>query len=113
MRFDLKIVFGLFLLYCNLVFSQNENSQRDDISLKDSIYKANKTKVLNYSMKDFQNLFFEFSKKQFDPTILLTKKEFYTYTIKIATFSDRLANLYPEEREVAQANKKKMVVRKL
>lgn len=58
-------------------------------------------------MKDFEKLFFEFSNKKFDANILLTKEEFYAYTIKIAAFSDRLAALYPNEKEVAEASKKK------
>jgi hypothetical protein len=37
----------------------------------------------------------------------LSKEEFYNYTIKIAAFSDRLAKLYPKEKEVAEASKKK------
>ena len=58
-------------------------------------------------MGDFEKLFFEFNDKKFDPNILLTKEEFYTYTVKIAAFSDRLAALYPKEKEVAAESKKK------
>lgn len=91
----------------NSVFSQEIKANSADDVLKDTIYKANKTKVLNYSMKDFEKLFFEFNDKKYDQNILLTKEEFYTYTVKIAIFSDRLATLYPKEKEVAAASKKK------
>lgn len=91
----------------NSVFSQEIKANSVDDVLKDTIYKANKTKVLNYSMKDFEKLFFEFNDKKYDQNILLTKEEFYTYTVKIAIFSDRLATLYPKEKEVAAASKKK------
>lgn len=95
------------LVSLNSVFAQEQKTNSADEALKESIYKANKTKVLNYSMKDFEKLFFEFSDKKFDPNVILTKEEFYTYTVKIAIFSDRLATLYPKEKEVAEASKKK------
>lgn len=101
------LFFFFALVTFNLILAQEQKTQSADDLMKDSIYKANKTKVLNYSMKDFEKLFFEFTEKKFDPNILLTKEEFYTYTVKIATFSDRLASLYPKEKEVAEASKKK------
>ena len=91
----------------NSVFAQVLKAHSADDDLKESIYKANKTKVLNYSMKDFEKLFFEFSSKKFDQNVLLSREEYYTYTVKIAIFSDRLATLYPKEKEVAAASKKK------
>ena len=78
-----------------------------DISLKETIYNENKVKVLNYSLKEFDALFFEFFDKKLDASLLLTKEEFYTYTIQIAIFSDRLAALYPDQKEIAATNKKK------
>ena len=101
------LFFFFALVTFTLILAQEQKAQSADDLMKDSIYKANKTKVLNYSMKDFEKLFFEFTEKKFDPNILLTKEEFYTYTVKIATFSDRLASLYPKEKEVAEASKKK------
>jgi hypothetical protein len=44
-----------------------------------------KIEVLNYSLKEFDALFFEFFDKKSNPS-LLTKQEFYTYTIQIAIF---------------------------
>ena len=101
------LFFFFALVTFNLILAQEQKTQSADDLMKDSIYKANKTKVLNYSMKDFEKLFFEFSEKKFDPNVLLTKEEFYSYTVKIAIFSDRLAALYPKEKEVAEASKKK------
>ncbi|TDD94582.1 hypothetical protein [Flavobacterium cellulosilyticum] len=62
---------------------------------------------MNYSMKEFETLFFEFLSKKTNDSLVLTKEEFYTYTVKMAIYSDRLATLYPKEKEVAQASKKK------
>jgi hypothetical protein len=101
------IIVFIVLVSLNSTFAQERKANSADDILKDSIYKVNKTKVLNYSTKDFEKLFFEFNDKKFDQNILLSKKEFYTYTIKIAIFSDRLAVLYPKEKEVAAESKKK------
>ena len=100
------IILG-FLVSLTSTFAQEKKENSADDLLKHSIYNENKTKVLNYSMGDFEKLFFEFNDKKFDPNILLTKEEFYTYTVKIAAFSDRLAALYPKEKEVAAESKKK------
>ncbi len=62
---------------------------------------------MNFSLKDFDKLFFEFFDKKANDNLVLTKEEFYTYTVKIAIFSDRLAALYPKEKEVAAESKKK------
>jgi hypothetical protein len=103
----------LFLI-CSLIFSINDIAYAqvkklavDDQILQDSIYKSNKKKVLNFSMKEFDELFFEYFNRKNDPNITLTKTEFYNYTVQIATFSDRLAHLYPDQKEIAATNKEK------
>ena len=101
------ILVFLAIISLNSVLAQEVKANSADDVLKETIYKANKTKVLNYSLKDFEKLFFEFNDKKFDQNVLLSKEEFYTYTVKIAIFSDRLATLYPKEKEVAEASKKK------
>lgn len=99
-------------LFCFLLFMSNANILAqtkkfsiDDQLIQDSIYKSNKKKVLNFSMKDFNAVFQEYFNRRSDPNILLSKVEFYNYTVQIATFSDRLAALYPEQKEVAAQNK--------
>ncbi|WP_428230386.1 hypothetical protein [Flavobacterium sp.] len=57
-------------------------------------------------MKDFDTLFFEYFNRKNDSNVVLTRKEFYNYTVQIATFSDRLSSLYPDQKEVAAQNKK-------
>lgn len=105
----MKKIFLVFVVLASLnsLFAQEKKSNSADDVLKETIYNENKTKVLNYSMKDFEKLFFEFSNKKFDTNLTLSKEEFYTYTVKIAIFSDRLAGLYPKEKEVAAESKKK------
>lgn len=110
MRKIIAIVF--LLLLANFSNAQTPNANNGDEVLKEQIYNRNKMVVVNYSMKDFESLFLEFLNAKNDSKILLTKEEFYNYTIKIAAFSDRLAKLYPKEKEVAEASKKKWFAEK-
>lgn len=94
------------LSFGSLIAQEKKAGSSDDL-LKDSLYVVNKVKVLNYSLKQFDHLFFEFSDKKSDSKSILTKSEFYNYTIQIAIFSDRLAALYPDQKQIAAENKKK------
>jgi len=96
-----------FTLSFGALIAQEKKAVSSDDFLKDSLYVVNKVKVLNYSLKQFDHLFFEFSEKKSDPKSILTKLEFYNYTIQIAVFSDRLAALYPDQKQIAAENKKK------
>jgi hypothetical protein len=105
----LKLSFICFLtLSVNVIsYAQVKKLSVDDQLLQDSIYKSNKKKVLNFSMKEFDELFFEYFNRKNDPNITFTRTEFYNYTVQIATFSDRLARLYPDQKEIAATNKEK------
>ena len=107
MRHFFKLILFLFLIFpiSNAMYAQSKKLSIYDQLLQDSIYKSNKKKVLNFSMKEFDALFFEFFTTKNDANVVLTKTEFYKYTVQIATFSDRLAKLYPEQKEVAAKNK--------
>jgi hypothetical protein len=96
-----------FTLSFGALIAQEKKAGSSDDLLKDSLYVVNKVKVLNYSLKQFDSLFFEFSEKKSDSKSILTKSEFYNYTIEIAIFSDRLAALYPDQKQIAAENKKK------
>ncbi|MDP3679465.1 MAG: hypothetical protein Q8R22_01370 [Flavobacterium sp.] len=101
-----SIIFFFTFSFC-AVNAQEKTVKSNDMNLKEAIYNENRVKVLNFSMKEFDRLFFEFSDKKSNPNLVLTKEEFYKYTIQIAIFSDRLAALYPDQKEVAAENKKK------
>lgn len=96
-----------FTLSFGTLIAQEKKAGSSDDFLKDSLYVVNKVKVLNYSLKQFDRLFFEFSEKKSDSKSILTKSEFYNYTIQIAIFSDRLVALYPDQKQIAAENKKK------
>lgn len=99
----MKKGFYILLLFSCMIFGQEKSETQ---LLKDSIYTKYRSEVLNYSLKQFDNLFMEFHQKTGANTNnIITKEEFYTYTIKIAIFSERFAKLYPKEREEAIKNK--------
>ncbi|MWB94298.1 hypothetical protein GON26_07985 [Flavobacterium sp. GA093] len=107
LRGTLYYIFFSFVIstaFYSTVYGQTKLSI-DDKLLQDSIYKSNKKKVLNFSMKEFDALFFEYFEKKNDASLIMTKPQFYNYTVQIATFSDRLAALYPEQKQVAEENK--------
>lgn len=87
--------------------AQDKAVNNSEVLLKEAIYNANKVKVLNFSLKQFDALFFEYFDKKANPDLMLTKEEYYKYTIQIAIFSDRLAALYPDQKEIAAESKKK------
>lgn len=97
----------LFLLLVEVANAQEAKAVTPDQLLKESLYSKSRVKVLNFSLKQFDALFFEFFNKKLDPNVLLSKEEFYTYTMQIAAFSERLAKLYPDQKELAAENKKK------
>ncbi|UFH46969.1 hypothetical protein LNP27_02740 [Flavobacterium galactosidilyticum] len=102
-----EIIIVFFVLTFSITKAQDIKVDDNDFLLKERIYEKNKKKVLNYSMKQFDALFFEFSDKKSNANLVLTKEEFYNYTIQIAIFSDRLASLYPDEKEIAEKSKEK------
>ena len=114
MRIFVKIAFSLFFVFsiAENTLAQAKKLSANDQILRNSLYNSNKKKVINFSMKDFDKLFFEFFNKKSDPDNILTKTEFYSYTTQIAAFSDRLVKLYPNQKEVAEKNKEKWISEK-
>lgn len=99
-------------LFHQTVSAQEIHVTDNDTLLKEEIYNENRVKVLNFSLKEFDALFFEFFNKKANPNLVLTKVEFYTYTVQIAIFSDRLVALYPDQKEMATETKKKWFAEK-
>ncbi len=95
----------LFSVTAANTFAQQKTAGSEDAPLKETIYKKYKKEVQSYDKKEFDALFFEFFKKQKDQSLTLTKEEFYTYTIKIAIYSEKLGLLYKDQKEEAQKTK--------
>jgi hypothetical protein len=94
----------LFFLFASSTFFVAHAQIKSDDELKETIYKKHKQEVLNYSLKDFDALFLDFLGKQSNSKITLTKEEFYSYTMKIAIFSERQAKLFKSKKNEANAN---------
>ena len=95
----------IFTCICNTTFGQSDVVKNSDIQLKETLYKKYKKEVQSFDKNDFDTLFFEFFQKQKDENITLTKEEFYTYTIKIAIYSEKLGLLYKDQKEESQRTK--------
>lgn len=99
------VVLSLSLLVSSDGFGQESVSKDADFPLKESLYKKYKKQIQAYDKKEFEALFFEFFQKQNDKSLLLNKEEYYTYTIKIAAYSERLGLLYKDQKEESQRTK--------
>lgn len=98
-----KCIVYIMLFFGSVVIAQEKT---EDQLLKDSLYLKYKSEVINYSLKQFDELFMEFHQKTgANNKEILSKEEFYKYTVKIAIFSERFAKLYPKEKEEALKNK--------
>jgi hypothetical protein len=96
-----------FMILCSSAnaFGQTKFSNDPDIELKEALYTKYKKQVLAFDKNDFDTLFFEFFQKQNDNKITLSKEEFYSYTIKIAIYSEKLGLLYKDQKEESQKTK--------
>lgn len=107
MRKIIQITFFWFLIFCATTKSlgQETKSNDPDLNVKELLYSKYKKEVLSYDKKAFDALFFEFFQKQSDSNLTLTKDEFYTYTIKIAIYSEKLGMLYKDQKAEAMKSK--------
>jgi hypothetical protein len=113
MKKIIQTILFTFLLFVvtNNVVAQEKVANDPDISIKEAFYKKYKKEVQSYDKNDFDALFFEFFKKQKDASLTLSKEEFYTYTIKIAIYSEKLGQLYKDQKEDAQRTKNEWFVK--
>ena len=95
----------LFLIVANTSFAQEKATNDPDINVKNELYKKLKKEVQRYDKNDFDTLFLEFFRKQRDQSLTLTQEEFYTYTIKIAIYSEKLGLLYKDQKAASQKTK--------
>ena len=91
----------LLLIPIVCIFAQENNLKDPDYLLKEALYKKYKREALSFDKKRFDSMFFEFFQKKKDLNLTLTKEEFYSYTIKIAIYSEKLGMLYKDQKEEA------------
>lgn len=95
----------LFFMATSFVFAQEKATSDPDVKVKEALYKKFKKEVQSYDKNDFDALFLGFFRKQNDETVILTQEEYYTYTIKIAIYSEKLGLLYKDQKEDSQRTK--------
>lgn len=109
-QFLILFVLVLFFSFSGSALGQEKNTNDPDASLKEMLYNKYKKEVRSYDKNDFDTLFFEFFGKQNDEK-LLTKEEFYSYTIKIAIYSEKLGLLYKDQKAEAEKTKQEWFAR--
>jgi hypothetical protein len=93
------VILFQFLLSLNLSsFAQTMPNADADKTIKDQLYKKYRREVLAFDRKKYDDLFFEYIRKTGEPTIL-TKEQYYTYTIKISIYAEKLGLLYRDQKE--------------
>lgn len=109
--FFIFISLAIATMVCSLAYSQTKKLSPDDKLLQDSIYKANKEKVMDFSMKEFEELFLNYFHKRNNLNNTMTKTDFYTFTVQISMYYDRLGILYPGQKEVVEENKERWLTK--
>jgi hypothetical protein len=94
-----------FFWITNIVFAQETKTSSSDNNLKEKMYNELKPKVNRYTKKDFDDLFFDFLQKQSSDKIILTKQEYYNYTLSIAVYSAKLGLLYKDQKATSEKTK--------
>jgi hypothetical protein len=107
MKKIIQLAFFTVMIGCftSVAFGQDSVAKDSDSQVKEALYKKYKREAQTYDKKEFDALFFEFFQKQKDEKLLLTKEEFYTYTVKIAAYSEKLGMLYKDQKAEAQKTK--------
>ena len=106
MRKLLHLSVLLFLFLCSTTIAVSQEKTSDpDAAIKEALYNKYKKEVRSYNKNDFDDLFLSFFESQNGEKIL-TKEEFYTYTIKIAIYSEKLGLLYKDQKEESERTKK-------
>ncbi|MGL2965101.1 hypothetical protein [Flavobacterium sp. XGLA_31] len=113
MKKIIQLSFCTLLLVCltGSVFAQDKQTGDPDGPLKAVLYQKYKRQAQAYDKKEFDALFFEFFQKQKNPELILTKEEFYSYTVKIAAYSEKLGLLYKEQKEEALRTKQEWLAK--
>jgi|GEM_PF-2469309 len=96
------LLLSFFLLAATALLAQTPASD-EDLDLRAALKKKLRSEAVNYSHKEFDALFLEFFQKT-GPTNpnILTKEDYYGYTVRIAWYSERMGMLYPKEKEAAK-----------
>lgn len=102
----MKNILFLVLLFIGVAApgaAQDVQTSDEDIELRLELKKKYRSEAVNFSHKQFDEVFLDFFRKT-GPTNpeILTKEEFYGYTVRISWYSERMGLLYKKEKETAK-----------
>ena len=103
---QIVIISCLVLLNIQIGISQITNSKTNDDVLKQKMYKKLRNQTLSFNKKQFDSLFFDYFKKTASTDVILTKDEYYNYTVRIGIYSEKLGLLYKANKPEAMQSKK-------
>lgn len=105
MRKIIQIAVVTFLFVCSTSLALGQEKTDPDSEIKELLYNKYKKEVRSYDKNDFDALFMSFFESQ-NGEKTLTREEFYTYTIKIAIYSEKLGLLYKSQKAESDKAKK-------
>ena len=103
---QIVIISCLVLLNIQIGISQVTSSKINDDVLKQKMYKKLRNQTLSFNKKQFDSLFFDYFKKTAANDVILTKDEYYNYTVRIGIYSEKLGLLYKANKPEAMQSKK-------
>ena len=103
---QIVIISCLVLLNIQIGISQVTSSKTNDDVLKQKMYKKLRNQTLSFNKKQFDSLFFDYFKKTAANDVILTKDEYYNYTVRIGIYSEKLGLLYKANKPEAMQSKK-------
>lgn len=99
------LLLSLCLFCCVWTAMAQESTVPDaDMPYKLELYAKYKNEVRAFSHKDFEDYFSAYF-SSIGQSRTLTKEEFYTYTVKISIYSEKLGLLYKDRKDEAQKSK--------
>jgi hypothetical protein len=104
-------IFSIFL-FANSNYSQDLQNNDADKPMKDILAKKVRFQTLNYNKKQYDSLFFDYIKKTNNPKLVLTKEEYYNFTVRIGVYAEKLGLLYKSEKAIALKTKQEWLDKK-
>lgn len=104
-------IFSIFL-FANTTYSQEVQNNDIDKPMKEILAKKVRFQTLNYNKKQYDSLFFDYIKKTNNPKLVLTKEEYYNFTVRIGVYAEKLGLLYKSEKAIALKTKQEWLDKK-
>ena len=96
------LIFG----HWSISLAQVAANRSEDQGLKEIMYKKLRNPTLRFNKKQFDSLFFDYFQKTNRKDVVLSKEEYYNYTVRIGIYSEKLGLLYKQSKDNATQSKK-------